>query len=217
MDSISYNKQERAFQQYRLLEKDNELQSRELDLLRANRRIIIFVAGSVLIALIAIALWVVNRRQNRMYRRLVEAHQQSLARLNGMRELSGKDEPKTQENSDDRDLELWRKLEDMMASERIYRYSDISLDRIAEILGTNRTYVSRVINKYSDMSFYHYIHSHRIEDASRILSDVSEDIPLKTLALDLGYNSVSSFYRAFIKETGVPPSRYREEVLKIKG
>jgi AraC-like DNA-binding protein len=215
LDSISYSQRERAFQQYRLLIKDNELQGRELDLLKANRRIVIIVAASVLILIIAIALWVINRRQNRMYRHLVETHQQSLARLSGMRNLTGQDEIGAQEK-DNRDLQLWMKLDEMMISKRIYRYSDISLDRIAEMLGTNRVYVSRVINKYSGMSFYNYIHSHRIEDASRILSDTSNDISLKTLAFELGYNSISSFYRAFHKETGVPPSLYREEVLRIK-
>jgi AraC-like DNA-binding protein len=216
LDSVSYNR-ERAFQQYRLLVKDNELQSREVDLLKANRRIIIIVAGLALILLVAVALWVTNRRQNRMYRLLVEAHQQSLARLNAMRGLSGGEDESDTREKDDYDLQLWHRLEEVMASEQIYRYGDISLDKMAEILGTNRAYVSRAINKYSHMSFYHYIHSRRIEDASRILSDTSKDIPLKTLALDLGYNSISSFYRAFVKETGVPPSRYREELLKIKG
>jgi AraC-like DNA-binding protein len=216
LDSISFTQRERAFQQYRLLVKDNELQSRELDLQKANSKIIIIVAGLALILLVAVALWVVNRRQSKMYRRLVEAHQQSLTRLGAMRGLNDKDE-KHEHDKDDRDLQLWCKLTEIMDSEQIYRYSDISLDRIAEILGTNRAYVSRVINKYADTSFYNYIHSRRIEDASRILSDITNDIPLKTLALDLGYNSISSFYRAFIKETGVPPSRYKEELLKIKG
>lgn len=215
LDSVSYIQRERAFRQNRLLAKDNELQSRELDLLKANRRIVPIVAGTILILIIAVTLWVVNRRQNRMYRHLVEVHQQSLTRLKGMRSLSGKDDGGVQEK-DDRDLVLWRKLEDMMHSEHIYRHSDISLDRIAEMLGTNRSYVSRVINNYSGMSFYNYIHSRRIEEASQRLSDAPENISLKALAFELGYNSISSFYRAFLKETGVPPSRYFEEVVRIR-
>lgn len=215
MDSVSYMQRERAFRQNRILAKDNELQSKELDLLKANRRIILFVAALALILIIAVALLFVNRRQKRMYRRIVEVHQQLLSRVGDVREAGNKAEAGTQEK-EDRELTLWRKLEELMASGKIYRHSDISLDRIAEMLGTNRAYVSRVINNYSGKSFYHYIHSRRIEEASRKLSDASEDVSLKTLASDLGYNSISSFYRAFIKEIGVPPSKYREVVLEIK-
>lgn len=207
LDSVSYVQRERAFQQNRILVKNNELQSRELDLLKANRRIVIIVLTSVLILLLAVGLWIANRRLGRMYRRMVKVHQQLLMRVNVTRDP---------EKEGEGDLGLWKKLEDIMVSERIYRNRDISLDRIAEILGTNRTYVSRVINKYSGASFYDYIHSRRINDASLMLSDLSRDIPLKALAFELGYNSISSFYRAFLKETGVPPSRYREEVLRIR-
>jgi AraC-like DNA-binding protein/predicted negative regulator of RcsB-dependent stress response len=215
LDSVSYIQRERAFKQYLLLAKDVELQSSELDLLKANRRIIIIVAVSVPILILAVALWVANRRKKWMYRHLVETHQQLLARVNDVR-LPGDDDGAGQQKKDERDLELWNKLHELMTSERIYRYSDISLERTAEILGTNRAYVSRVINNYSGMSFSHYIHSQRIEDASRILSDISNDVSLKAMAFELGYNSISSFYRAFIKETGVPPSKYREEVQRIK-
>jgi AraC-like DNA-binding protein/Tfp pilus assembly protein PilF len=239
MDSASSVQRERAFRQNRILAKDNELQSRELDLLRANRRILVFVSASALILIIAVALWMINRRQNRMYRRIVEVHQQLLARVGDAQtpyhynpaaqqdpshdpdrpqENPKDDNPAAQQDREreDRDLALWRRLDRMMASESIYRHSDISLDRIAEMLGTNRAYVSRVINHYSGTSFYNYIHSRRIEEASRRLSDPSADVSLKTLAAELGYNSISSFYRAFTREIGVPPSRYREVILQIK-
>ena len=45
---------------------------------------------------------------------------------------------------------------------------------------------------------------------------MSSEIQLQDLAMEMGYNSQSSFYRAFVKETGVPPSKYREESLRIK-
>ena len=54
------------------------------------------------------------------------------------------------------------------------------------------------------------------DDAFRILSDASSEIQLQDLAMEMGHNSQSSFYRAFVKETGVPPSKYREESLRIK-
>ena len=109
--------------------------------------------------------------------------------------MAGTPEPAGSASGDDRDRQLWQRLEEMMRVGKIYRNSDISLDRLAEMLGTNRTYVSRVINRYAGTTFYNYIHSARIDDASRILSDASSEIQLQDLAMEMGYNSQSSFYR----------------------
>lgn len=115
-----------------------------------------------------------------------------------------------------KEKDLFYRIEDLMVNKKLYRASDISLEKICDILGTNRVYVSRAINKYAKASFYNYINSLRIDDAARILSDPEDDTPLKMLYADLGYNSASAFYRAFQKETGVPPSKFREQIRKIQ-
>lgn len=212
MDSISHVQKERAFQQYRLLQQEHEIQNKEIELLKSNRRIILIASGALFLAVMAAALVIVNRRQNKSYRKLVEVHQQLLSRMESIRDAG------MQQNAgkNDQDSALWEKLEKLMNTEHIYRYHDISLDKIASMLGTNRTYISRIINNFSGTTFSNYIHNRRIEDASRILSDTGQDMPMKAIADILGYNSISSFYRAFLKETGVPPSKYREEVLRLK-
>lgn len=221
VDSMRYAQKERAFRQNQLLTKDLQIKEHELSLVKAHRRTILIVAVTVLISFILIVLIIANRRQNRMYRRLVALHQRTLAeKYREEKEVAaavaGTPEPAGSASGDDRDRQLWQRLEEMMRVGKIYRNSDISLDRLAEMLGTNRTYVSRVINRYAGTTFYNYIHSARIDDASRILSDASSEIQLQDLAMEMGYNSQSSFYRAFVKETGVPPSKYREESLRIK-
>lgn len=50
----------------------------------------------------------------------------------------------------------------------------------------------------------------------RLLSDKNDDRPIKVIADQAGYNNLQSFYQNFRKETGVPPSRYRTEILKLK-
>ena len=237
VDSMRYAQKERAFRQNQLLTKDLQIKEHELSLVKAHRRTILIVAVTVLISFILVVLIIANRRQNRMYRRLVALHQRTLAEKDreekevaaavagtpepagsagGDDRVAGTPEPAGSAGGDDRDRQLWQRLEEMMRVGKIYRNSDISLDRLAEMLGTNRTYVSRVINRYAGTTFYNYIHSARIDDASRILSDASSEIQLQDLAMEMGYNSQSSFYRAFVKETGVPPSKYREESLRIK-
>lgn len=88
MDSISHIQKERAFQQYRLLQQEHEIQNKEIELLKSNRKIILIAAGTLLLAVIAVFLVVVNRRQNKSYKKLVEVHQQLLARMKSMREAA---------------------------------------------------------------------------------------------------------------------------------
>lgn len=87
------------------------------------------------------------------------------------------------------------------------------LKRLAELLDTNRTYVSKAVNKYSGMSFSSYLNMYRINEATAVISDPSRNVLLKQLADDLGYNSVTVFSKAFQKETGLTPSRYRKEIM----
>lgn len=87
------------------------------------------------------------------------------------------------------------------------------LKRLAELLDTNRTYVSKAVNKYSGMSFSSYLNMYRINEATAVISDPSRSVLLKQLADDLGYNSVTVFSKAFQKETGLMPSRYRKEIM----
>ncbi len=59
-----------------------------------------------------------------------------------------------------------------------------------------------------------YIGKYRIEEATRIISDTENDVPLKQLADELGFNSVSVFYKTFSKETGLTPGIFRKEAGK---
>lgn len=60
------------------------------------------------------------------------------------------------------------------------------------------------------------MNTYRIRYAVGLLSDTEDDRPIKVIASDAGYNNLQSFYQNFRKETGVPPSRYRAEIFKLK-
>lgn len=111
---------------------------------------------------------------------------------------------------------LYLQIENLM-HDGLFRNKDLSLEKLAGILGSNRTYVSNTINKMAGTSFYTYLDTYRIKEATRILSDSchSANISLKQLADDIGYNSPQVFNKAFKKETGTTPGAYKSEVLKI--
>lgn len=133
---------------------------------------------------------------------------------------SAKEAPVQQEEpageiQEDRLRQLFAQIEALMKEEELYKRSDISVDMFTSRLQTNRSYISKAINTYAATTFSGYVNSYRIRKAVEMLSDPQKDVPIKVIATELGYNSLQSFYTNFQKETGVPPSRYRQEVLKM--
>ena len=114
-----------------------------------------------------------------------------------------------------RDAELFARIEYLMQTEGVYRQNDLTIERLAERLDTNRTYISRAINQQAGKAFSSYVNSYRIDEAVRRLSDVDDDTPLKALAQMLGYNHLQTFYTSFQSAIGMPSSKYREKLLKL--
>lgn len=203
---------------------ENLMRIKDLDLKNAQRTVVIsvlifFIAVSLIISLI-----VYIKKRNKMYKELVERHQKYFNRTNFINQVIDSPNESVKSNntvaaniSDENTLlPIFIQIENSLKKNKLYKDKDFSLDSLAEYLCTNRTYISKAINSYANTNFYNYINTFRMDEATKILSDISYDAPLRSLAEELGYNSQSAFYRAFQKEIGCSPSRYREEVLKQK-
>lgn len=210
----------RLLMSYQEIEHQNLMQAKELDLLKARKRMLLIASVLAVITVIAIALVVLVRRQKKMYKLLVSQHQKFVQRMNMINETALA-EPKEDEVSEEEQKstlfkELFLKMDNMVRSEKLYCQNDISLERVAEILGTNRTYVSKAINMCAGMTFHKYVNMLRIADATAALSDPQNEKPLKQLADELGFSSVSVFYKTFQRETGCTASIYRKTVKNVQ-
>lgn len=121
------------------------------------------------------------------------------------------------ENSEEKGLsgreydQLHRKLEQLMQQEKLYLNPELRLNELANILGTNRTYVSRLIHNRRNLNFCDYVNEYRIEHAKKILSASHEVTPpIKQVALQSGFSNNSTFYRVFTSKEGITPSRFRK-------
>jgi AraC-like DNA-binding protein len=92
-------------------------------------------------------------------------------------------------------------------SVQAYLDPDISLGTLASTLGHSTNHVSQVINEFEQCNFRDFINARRVAEACRRLQQ-SQESNLLDLALDVGFNSKSSFNRAFRKFAGVTPSEY---------
>ena len=87
----------------------------------------------------------------------------------------------------------------------------LSLDSLARILGTNRTYLSRAVNEGLGRNFSGWINAIRSETvADRI--DAGSAASFLDLALEAGFSSKATFNRAFRERYGMTPSAYRARI-----
>lgn len=209
---------------YETEKKNLEIQTAELRLLRISKRSQIIVLIAVIILLALGATWTLYRRQNKLYKQIVR-QQHDYVTKGRVFEDAGKpvetalltDKYSASSLSDEKGRAMFARLEEAMKSEKLYRDKDLTIEKLAEQLSTNRTYLSQIINEYTGASFNHYINSYRIEESIRILSDPDADIQLKVLAYELGFNYRETFYKSFQKAVGMSPSKYREQISKMYG
>jgi YesN/AraC family two-component response regulator len=83
----------------------------------------------------------------------------------------------------------------------------LSLQSVCSVFGISQTYLSRLFRKFKKMSFNEYLTNARISKAKNIIED-SPDMPIKDVALVVGYSDPFYFSRVFRSVTGVPPSEY---------
>ena len=96
-----------------------------------------------------------------------------------------------------------------MTESKIYLQKDISVHKMAEILDTNTSYLSKVINDNFRLNFSGFINKYRIHEAQKIiLSEEYKNYTIEAIAYECGYNSKSTFNDAFKRITGLTPSNY---------
>jgi AraC-like DNA-binding protein len=78
---------------------------------------------------------------------------------------------------------------------------------IAEAVGRHPNYLMQVFKQYCGVSIGEYIMDMRISNAQRLLATTKRKVA--DIAVDSGFPSLSRFYEAFSKYTGMAPGAYR--------
>ena len=96
-----------------------------------------------------------------------------------------------------------------MFEEELFKESDLSLKALAEKLNTSSNNLSWLLNQIYQQSFYDYINMLRVKD---VLKSIDSGLHIKhtliSLAYDSGFNSKSTFNKAFKNVTSQTPSVY---------
>lgn len=98
-----------------------------------------------------------------------------------------------------------------MKDEKPFRDGELTVQKLADQLSIPSYYLSQTINERMGQSFSDFINSYRVEEAKERLLDPSfEHLSILGIAVDVGFNSKSSFNAVFKKHTDMTPSEFRK-------
>ena len=91
---------------------------------------------------------------------------------------------------------------------------ELSLGILERELHISKYYISHLMSNKLKMGFNDYVNSLRISNACKQL--IKSDASITEISENVGFNTLRTFNRAFMKQTGMTPSEYRREKKKIK-
>ncbi|MGY4831462.1 helix-turn-helix domain-containing protein [Sphaerotilaceae bacterium SBD11-9] len=156
---------------------------------------------AVLSAVAAVVAWHLVRPSSRpLFARAVPVAEQAPAETSGPEPI---------------DSALITALEHLMTAERAHRQEGLTIGGLARQLGVPEYKLRRTINQgLGHRNFNAFLNRYRLAEVKAALSDPAQAaVPVLTLALDAGFQSIGPFNRAFKAETGLTPTEFRRGVV----
>ena len=121
---------------------------------------------------------------------------------------------KSTKSLNSRDLVLQKKLDYQLIENKAFLENGLSIQALAQDLGVSSYRLREFINQTLGYdNFSTYINTFRIEAIKKAFSNHQQNhIPILTIALDNGFNSLPTFNRAFKANQGITPSEYRKNI-----
>ena len=88
-------------------------------------------------------------------------------------------------------------------------YAHITLEEMAQHFGFNPNYLSSYLKKHTGLTFIKLVHLQRVNVAAEYLTYTNA--PIEQIALKVGYENPSYFYKMFRKHLKILPTEYREK------
>lgn len=142
----------------------------------------------------------INAFDNRPYRKsIIKGYAQALLG-EILRNVSIK------ENHDDTPDDAMRRV--VMHCLNNFKNSALSLENISVELHLSKYYISHIFTNKIKISFNDFINEMRIEEACRLLKSDSK-LSATQIAYEVGFGSIRTFNRAFVKFKGISPREFK--------
>lgn len=194
------------------------MQKAEMEMMIKNRNMVIVLIITLFVAVATLVSVVMYRRKNRLYKRVALQLRESVhtqSRLRGQIEAlrnarNDQPQPGTPSLDTEKVDRIFSDLERLMSVDKVFSDPDLTREKVAAMLGTNRTYLSQTLRQRTGKTFTAYVNDFRIDEALRLLADHSLDLPLKAVTSQVGFASPATFYKCFKEKTGMTPALYQQ-------
>ncbi len=146
------------------------------------------------------------------FERLIEkAVETKLPAQTVLENISQKNIERDKQNITPEILELYNKVTAFFKTEKIYLNTELKISDVANMLNVTSHQISKCINTCSDMHFFDFVNSYRIETAKEMINneEFSRQFTIEYMASKSGFNNKVSFNNAFKKFTGKTPTQYK--------
>ncbi len=110
-------------------------------------------------------------------------------------------------------IKLQTRLEVLMVNDKIYLNNTLTLKDLSEKVGTSTNNISWLLNNIHNCSFYDYINKYRVEAfIKKVQNGEHQQHTLLALSMDAGFNSKSTFNKAFKTEMNDTPTNYIKKI-----
>ena len=107
----------------------------------------------------------------------------------------------------DRMQKLGERMAHLMRSQSLHRDPGLSLRGLADKVGASPNYVSQTLNDHLGVSFFDFVNGFRVDEAETLLRETDRSVT--DIALEVGFNSRSTFNAAVRKHRDLSPTEMR--------
>jgi len=178
----------------------------------------VWIISFIILTIVSVALLLLffqNKRLNIAYKSLFDKNIKILE----LQKSANSESEKYQKSalSDAMQEELLQKIVNLMENTEVICDTEFSLDRMAEMVQSNATYVSQVVNSAFKKNFRTFLNGYRIQHAQRLFSELDlSKYTIAAISQEVGYKSPAAFRSTFKEITGVSPNFYLKEMQESK-
>lgn len=115
------------------------------------------------------------------------------------------------ELSSEKRQKLIKNLFELLNKDEIFKDPELNCEKVREMLATNRTYLSQIINREMDTTFYQLINTYRLNKSVEMMKNpIYQHMQLTNIAEICGFKSLGAFSTFFKQTYGMTPTEWRE-------